>query len=269
MTTTSPLVLGRADTVHFLVDGKVAATGDHARLLAQVERALADFGADPAAPEVRVVYHSFELSPDTPIDFEGTEVDFLASHKGLPAEQVEAMLAQMTELAATEGLTYDFGFLQHTNTLLAHELLHHAKTHGLQVEVKERLLRAYFTEGASIGDIDVLQRLGEEIGLPADDVRRVLTSDAYAQEVRADEAAAGQIGISGVPFFVLDGKLGVSGAQPVETFERALTQAWNARDTGDVAESDERPTAHDHEGHDHPDHDHADGATCDGGSCAI
>jgi hypothetical protein len=98
---------------------------------------------------VQVEYHSFELAPDTPVDFQGSEVDFLAGYKGIPVAQVRQMLAQMTEVAASVGLTYDFDALQHTNTRKAHQVLHLAKAHGLQPEMKEHLLRAYFVEGAT------------------------------------------------------------------------------------------------------------------------
>ncbi len=195
----------------------------------RLERALADFGADPAAPEVRVVYHSFELSPDTPVDFEGTEVDFLASHKGLPTDQVEAMLAQMTELAATEGLTYDFGSVQHTNTLLAHELLHHAKAQGLQAEAKERLLRAYFTEGRHLGRAEDLADLAAEIGLDRSETLTALTDHRHRADVQADLDQARAYGIGGVPFYVVDGQYAVSGAQTPDVFRSALRQAVGER----------------------------------------
>src|SRR3954451_22959169 len=124
------------------------------------ETGVAAFGV-----EVEVEYHSFELSPDTPVDFAGSEVDFLVSHKGMAAEQVQQMLGQMTELGATEGLAYDFDALQHTNTVKAHELLHFAKSKGRQVDLSERLFAAYFQEGRHIGRVDELADLAAEIGL--------------------------------------------------------------------------------------------------------
>lgn len=219
------------------------------------------------ADDVELAWHSFELDPTIEREPSRTLVEAIATKFGISAEQSAASQRDIAARAAAVGLEFNWQDARFGNTFDAHRLAHLAAAHGLGDEAQQRLMRAYFTEGASIGDIDVLQRLGEEIGLPADDVRRVLTSDAYAQEVRADEAAAGQIGISGVPFFVLDGKLGVSGAQPVETFERALTQAWNARDTAsDVTGGGERPAGQDETS---ATHDHADGATCDGDRCAI
>ncbi|MPV50777.1 MULTISPECIES: DsbA family protein [unclassified Pseudactinotalea] len=189
------------------------------------EKALATFGSAPDAPTVNVTYHSFELSPDTPVDFEGSEVDFLAAHKGLPAAQVEEMLAQMTELAATEGLVYDFASLRHTNTLLAHELLHFAKEHDLQAECTERLLRAYFTEGRHLGEAAELADLAAEIGLDRAEALAALTDHRHRAAVQADIAQARAFRISGVPFYVIDGRYGVSGAQRPDVFVSALRQA--------------------------------------------
>ena len=182
------------------------------------------------APDVEIVYHSFELAPDTPIDFEGSEVDFLAKHKGLPAEQVHQMLDRVTGIAADAGLEYDFDALKHTRTLKAHELLHFAKEQGLQLQLSERLFRAYFTEGRHVGRVDELIELAAEVGIDADAARDALESDRYADAVQADIAQAGAYGINGVPFFVFEGKYGVSGAQPAEVFSQVLTQVAGERD---------------------------------------
>ena len=115
------------------------------------------------------------------------------------------------------------------NTLDAHRLLHLALEHGLQDPLKERLDRATFTEGAAVSDHAVLRALAVEVGLPTEEVERVLASDRFAQAVRADEAQARTYGISGVPFFVLDGRYGISGAQPADLLRRALEQAWAER----------------------------------------
>lgn len=178
--------------------------------------------------EVAVTYRSFELSPETPVDFEGDEVDFLAHHKGMARDQVVSMLAQMTALAADEGLDYDFGALQHTNTVLAHQLLHLARAHGLQESMKERLLAAYFVEGRHVGRVDDLADLAAEVGLDRSEVAAALGSDRFLDDVRADQQRATELGIRGVPFFVLDDRLGVSGAQDPDTFLGALRQAAQA-----------------------------------------
>ena len=193
-----------------------------------LESGIASLGDD--APEVDITYHSFELAPDTPVDFEGSEIDFLAKHKGMPAERVQQMLEHVTGVAATAGLDYDFDALQHTKTLKAHELLHFAKEQGLQLELTERLLRAYFTEGRHVGRIDELVELGAEVGLDADAAREALDSGRYAAAVQADIAQAQAYGINGVPFFVIEGKYGISGAQPAEVFAQALTQVVGERE---------------------------------------
>lgn len=187
------------------------------------ERAVERFREEGG--DVQVTYRSFELSPDTPVDFEGDEVDFLARHKGMPRDQVVGMLDQMTQVAAAEGLDYDFGALQHTNTVLAHRLLQHARTVGLQAEVKERLLAAYFVEGRHVGRVEDLADLAAEVGLDRAATLEALSGDAYLAEVRADQEQAVALGVRGVPFYVLDDRLGVSGAQDPETFLAALRRA--------------------------------------------
>lgn len=182
------------------------------------------------APEVIVEYHSYELSPDTPVDFEGSAIDFLAGHKGVPAAQAADMVGRVTGIAKDVGLDYDYDALQHTNTVKAHQLIHYAKAQGKQVEAKERLLKAYFTEGRHVGRVSDLADLGAEIGLDRDDIVRALESDAYLDDVRADQALAQEYGIQGVPFFVIDGKYGVSGAQEAETFANVLDQVWTERE---------------------------------------
>ena len=179
--------------------------------------------------DVEVEYHSFELSPDTPVDFDGSEVDFLAGHKGLPAEQVQQMLQRVTGIASSVGLDYDFDNLKHTNTVKAHELLHFAKANGKQLELAERLFRAYFIEGRHVGRVEDLADLAAEVGLDRDAALQALESEQYLQDVRADQATAGEYGINGVPFFVIDGKYGVSGAQDAQTFAQVLEQVWSER----------------------------------------
>jgi predicted DsbA family dithiol-disulfide isomerase len=190
------------------------------------EAGVASLGPDV---EVEVEYHSFELAPDTPVDFEGSEVDFLAGHKGMPAAQVEQMLGQMTQVAAGEGLAYDFDALQHTNTRKAHELLHLAKAHGVQAAMKERLLSAYFEQGRHVGRVEDLADLAAEVGLDRDTVVKELEAGTYADAVQADVDQAMRYGIGGVPFYVVDGRYGVSGAQSPETFAAAITRAVQER----------------------------------------
>jgi predicted DsbA family dithiol-disulfide isomerase len=181
-------------------------------------------GALEFGGEVEVEYHSFELSPDTPVDFEGSTADYLSQRKGMPLEQVNGMLENVSNIAKNVGLDYDFDAVKQTNTIKAHELLHYAKAQGKQLEMKERLLKAYFEEGHHVGRIEDLADLAAEIGLNRADVIRSLTEEEHLSAVKADQAQAIEYGIQGVPFFVIDGKYGVSGAQEAATFTQVLQQ---------------------------------------------
>ncbi|TQL47857.1 putative DsbA family dithiol-disulfide isomerase [Homoserinimonas aerilata] len=181
-------------------------------------------GAEQFGGEVEIEYHSFELSPDTPVDFEGSTADYLSKRKGMPLEQVNGMLANVTNIAKSVGLDYDFDSVKQTNTIKAHELLHYAKAQGRQLEMKERLLKAYFEEGEHVGRIEDLADLAAEVGFDRADVVRSLTEEEFLSAVKADQAQAMEYGIQGVPFFVIDGKYGISGAQEAATFAQALQQ---------------------------------------------
>ena len=178
---------------------------------------------------VEVEYHSFELQPDTPVDFDGTPAEFLMQKKGLPLEQVQQMLQRVTGIAEQVGLNYDYDSVKQTNTVLAHELIHYAKAKGRQADAKERLLKAFFVDGRHVGRVEDLADLAAEIGFDRADVVRSLTEHEYLADVKADEDLAAAYGIRGVPFFVFDGKYGVSGAQDPETFSEVLGQVRDER----------------------------------------
>ncbi|MDO4263706.1 MAG: DsbA family oxidoreductase [Deinococcus sp.] len=192
----------------------------------ELERALADF---PQREQVDIRWHSFELDPSIPADPGGTLVQAIAAKYGLDEAQAAASQEQIAARAASVGLEFNWRQARFGNTFDAHRLVHLAGQHGLADAAHERLMQAYFTEGQLVSDPVVLRRLGSEIGLPAAEVDRVLGSHAYAHEVRADEARAGALGIRGVPFFVLGGQYGVSGAQPADVLRAALEQAWAAQ----------------------------------------
>jgi predicted DsbA family dithiol-disulfide isomerase len=181
-------------------------------------------GAELFGGEVEVEYHSFELAPDTPVDFDGTPMDYLSQRKGISPEQAEQMLARVTGIAESVGLDYHYDDVHQTNTVKAHELIHYAKAHGRQLDMKERLLKAYFVDGRHVGRIEDLADLAAEIGLDRADVVRALRENEYLADVKADVALANEYGIQGVPFFVIDGKYGISGAQDAQTFADALAQ---------------------------------------------
>ena len=189
------------------------------------EAALAAF---PHRDQVEVVWRSFELDAGAPTERVGDYAQLLADKYGFPVEQGRQMIDTMTQTAAQEGLDFRFDLARVGNTFDAHRLLHLAHDRGVQDAVKERLMHATFTEGEPIGDRETLVRLVAEAGLDADEARAVLACDRYAAEVRADEAQARAYGISGVPFFVVDGAYGVNGAQPVEALAQVLATAWAA-----------------------------------------
>jgi predicted DsbA family dithiol-disulfide isomerase len=177
------------------------------------------------AGEVTVTYRSFELAPDTPVDFKGSPVDYLSERKGVSPAQAQQMVDRVNSIAETVGLEYHYERIQQTNTVLAHELLHFAKAHGRQAELKERLLRAYFTEGRHIGRADELADLAAEVGLDRAAAATALAEHTHLAEVKADMAQAVAYGIQGVPFFVIEEKYGISGAQETASFLAALNQA--------------------------------------------
>ncbi len=173
--------------------------------------------------EVEVEYHSYLLDPSMPVDYEGSQIDYLANRKGMPVEQVKAMSERITDIAKAVDLHYDFEHQIMTNTVLAHQLIHFAKQQGKQAEMKERLFKAYFVEGKHIGRVDALADLAEEVGLNRAEVVTALEAETYRPDFDADVAQAQAYGISGVPFFVINGKYGISGAQETATLLKALT----------------------------------------------
>jgi predicted DsbA family dithiol-disulfide isomerase len=191
----------------------------------RLEKALAGFAH---RDEVQVVYRSYELDPFAPE--QGTEptVRVLARKWGTDETGARQAMAQGDEVARAEGLELRHHDAPHARTLTAHRLLHLAKDQGLQAELLEELLAAYFTRGESLGDHDVLRRAAATAGLDAARVDEVLGGKDYRDAVLADLEQARAYGASGVPFFVIDGRFGISGAQPVETFAQALEQAWAA-----------------------------------------
>ena len=190
------------------------------------EAALAEF---EHRDDVTVTWRSFELDPEAPAEREGDRAEHLASKYGMTLEQARQAERQMTETAAGDGLDFRFDIARAGNTFDGHRLVHLAKAHGLQDAMKERLLRAYFTEGRLVSDHASLAALAEEVGLPADQVREMLASDRYAAEVREDERTAHSFGISAVPTFVVDRRLGASGAHPPEALLGLLRQGWESR----------------------------------------
>jgi predicted DsbA family dithiol-disulfide isomerase len=187
------------------------------------ENALKDFA--PKA-SVEVVWRSFQLDPAIKPKPGQTPAEYLAQRKGITLEHAREMNDYVTQAAQQVGLTYRMDKAVLANTLDAHRLIHLAARHGLADQAEERLFLAYFTEGKDIGDRATLIQLGTETGLAAEEVKQVLESEAYREEVQEDQYLAQQVGARGVPFFVFNNKYAVSGAQPSGVFAKALQKAW-------------------------------------------
>lgn len=178
------------------------------------------------AGQVDVSWRSFELDPNMQTRPGQSIYELLAERKGVSLAEARRMNEHVAGAAREVGLHFDADRQVPANTFNAHRLVHLAARHGRQDAAKERLLAAYFSEGLNVDDADTLARLGAEVGLPAGEVRQMLDSDAYAQEVRIDEYHARQIGVRGVPYFVFNDKYAVSGAQPAELFAEVLAKVW-------------------------------------------
>ncbi len=187
------------------------------------ESALAGFAN---ADDVTVTYRSFQLDPDAPVRSTESIEEHLAGKYGRTLEEAREMNQRVTDLAAGVGLQFHLEKAQRANTFDAHRLLHLAAARGLQLELTERLLDAYFTQGALVSDHAELTELAVGAGLDRAEVAAALTGDDFAEDVRADLALAGQFGVSGVPFFVFDRKYGVSGAQETAVFTDVLDRVW-------------------------------------------
>lgn len=187
------------------------------------ESALEQF---PHKDQVEVVYRSFELDPNASYKPGVSMDELLAAKYGMSIEQAKAANANVTQQAASVGLTYHMDRVIPANSFDAHRLVHFAAQHGKMKDMTERLFRAYFTDAENLEDKNLLADLAAEVGLEREQAMAVLESDAFQSEVRADEAAATNLGIRGVPFFVLGGKYAVSGAQPLEVFTDALDKAY-------------------------------------------
>jgi predicted DsbA family dithiol-disulfide isomerase len=213
------------------------------------ERAMAEF---EHRDDVEVVWRSFELDPAAPRRQTEKVTAMLSRKYGIPLAQAEAMNARLAAEARKDGIDFAFDRVQLGNTFDAHRLIHFAAASGRREAMVERLFKGYFTDGEALGDVDVLARLAGEAGLDESAARAVLQGTAFADAVRADQQRAREFGISGVPFFALDERYGVSGAQPPEAILGALRQAWGESRPAAVAASPARA-----------------GDGCEDGSCAI
>lgn len=208
----------------------------------RLEEAVAAFEGD-----VEIVWRSFELDPSAPKNPELPLDQALAKKYRMSLERARKMMDQMTQTAAKEGLDFDFSIARPGNTFDAHRLIHLARERGVQDEMKERLLLAYMSQGRPIADRDELASLAADVGLDAEEVRTMFSTGAHEEAVRQDEAQAHQIGVTGVPFFLVGDKYGVAGAQPADALLRVLKRV-QAESTPDASPA---------------------GPGCDDGSCEI
>jgi predicted DsbA family dithiol-disulfide isomerase len=187
------------------------------------EKALNGFDAKD---KVEIIWRSFQLDPDMEYVPGQSVHEYLGKRKGGTTAEGKQMNDSMAGIAKEVGLEYNFDKAIINNTLDAHRLLHFAKEKGVQNEMKERMFKAYYTEGKNIGDLQTLVQLGAEVGLAADEVTPLLQAKTYTEEVRQDQYAAEQAGARGVPFFVFNDKYAVSGAQPSDVFKQVLEKVW-------------------------------------------
>lgn len=188
------------------------------------ENALAQL---PFKDKIEVEWKSFQLDPTLPVEGASeSTLDYLVKRKGMPKEQIEGMMHHLDQSGAVVGIEFRQDIAIPVNTFRAHRLIHLAQSHGKGNEMEEALFFAHFTAGKNVGDLEVLTDLATSIGLKKEEVVALLQSDEQTQEVKNDIEEAQALGISGVPFFVVDRKYGISGAQPIDTFAEALTQAY-------------------------------------------
>jgi predicted DsbA family dithiol-disulfide isomerase len=188
------------------------------------ETALAKF---PHKDNVQLVWKSFQLAPNLKTQPDKNIHQFLSEHKGISIEQARAMNNQVTHMASQVGLVYNFDKAIAANSFNVHRFIHFAKQQGKQDEAEELLFRSYFTDGKNIDDYPTLIELGTEMGLDTISLKTALENGSYADDVKADILEAQQLGVSGVPFFILNRKYAVSGAQESQTFFEALTKAFD------------------------------------------
>jgi len=187
------------------------------------EMALEKF---PHKAKVKVIWQSFELDPNLKTNAGISAIEHLSEAKGISKSQAEGMQEHVANIAKEVGIDFNSKNTVVANSFNAHRLIQLAKTKGLGNEIEEALFKAYFAEGRNIDDKEILLKTGVSIGLDESEVKEIFSSDVYTKEVRKDEMQAQSIGINGVPFFVLNNKYAVSGAQSPETFLEVLEQTW-------------------------------------------
>lgn len=181
----------------------------------------------PFKDKVEVEWKSFQLDPSIPNEgINMTSAEYLEKHKGYPKEQLDAMFEQLKKQGEGVGINFRNDISIPANTFRAQRLIHLAKTIDKAAEMEEALFYAHFTEGKDVNDTDVLVELAKKIGFDSEKAKTFILSEEKSDEVKSEIIEASQLKIQGVPFFVVDRKYGISGAQPIEVFTQALTQAF-------------------------------------------
>lgn len=173
---------------------------------------------------IEVVYHSYELDPTAPLELRGNMSEMLAEKYNVSVAEADKMNANVINMAKSVGLNYDFDSIKPTNTFKMHRLSHLARELGVEQQLNEIAFDAYFTKGAYLNDNATLIGFAQAVGIAPEQAEAVLNSDAYTKSVRADQQAAKDLGITGVPYFLFNEKYAVSGAQPIEQFKAAIAQ---------------------------------------------
>ncbi|MCI3936168.1 DsbA family oxidoreductase [Chryseobacterium aahli] len=181
----------------------------------------------PFKDEVEVEWKSFQLDPTLELAETKTTAEYFREKKGFPEEQAKQMTAQVVNMGKASGINFNFEKALITNTFPAHKILHLAKKHGKSSEMEEELFKAHFLNGENVGDTEVLSSLAQKLGINKEETQQTLSSDKFDNDVNQDILEGRNHGVTGVPFFILNGKYVVSGAQPAELFEEALTQTYN------------------------------------------
>ncbi|XID74690.1 DsbA family protein [Alkanindiges sp. WGS2144] len=196
--------------------------------------------------DIDVHWHSYELDPNAPASHGSSNTERLAKKYGKSVAEMEQFQRQMADMARDEGIDFQWQQAKSGNSFNAHRIIHLATSKGLGDATQEAFFYAYMTEGLAIGERNVVEQVAARIGLNPDEVKAVLDSDRFEQEVRMDEQIAReQLEISGVPFFVFNQKIGLSGAQPREVFLQALQQAGDAHNSVDMSQDQTAPLCDD------------------------
>jgi len=191
--------------------------------------ALARYQATDGAVPVEIEYHSYELHPDTPLDFVGTELDWLVSARGMSASHVTTSMERVAAIAEAAGTVYDYDNLKHINSLKAHQLVHYAKARGTQAETLDRVLKAHYLEGRGVEDVQDLADLGAEVGFDRDDIVRSLEAEEYLPDVQADLDQARALDIRVVPVYVMEGQYALVGSQESSAYFDLLRKLTDER----------------------------------------